>query len=89
MKLKRGYKVREVAGNYMLLPYGEESINFNCVFSMSESAAWLWNALQDKKFDESEALSLILGEYDVDEATALNDVRSVIRSWKENGVLDE
>ena len=89
MKLKRGYKVREVAGNYMLLPYGEESINFNCVFSMSESAAWLWNALQDKEFNESEALSPILGEYDVDEVTALNDVRSVIRSWKENGVLDE
>lgn len=89
MKLKKGYKVREVAGNYMLLPYGEESINFNCIFSMSESAAWLWNALQDKEFDESEALSLILDEYDVDETTALNDVRSVIRSWKENGVLDE
>lgn len=89
MKLKKGYKVREVAGNYMLLPYGEESINFNCIFSMSESAAWLWNALQDKEFDESEALSLILDEYDVDETTALNDVRSVIRSWKENGILDE
>lgn len=89
MKLKKGYKVREVAGNYMLLPYGEESINFNCIFSMSESAAWLWNALQDKEFDESEALSLILGEYDVDEVTALTDIRSVIKSWKENGILDE
>lgn len=89
MKLKKGFKVREVAGNYMLLPYGEECINFNCIFSMSESAAWLWNALQDKDFTESEALSLILGEYDVDEATALADIRSVIKSWKENGVLDE
>lgn len=89
MKLKKGFKTREVAGNYMLLPYGEECINFNCIFSMSESAAWLWNALQDKDFTESEALSLILGEYDVDEATALADIRSVIKSWKKNGVLDE
>lgn len=89
MKLKKGYKVREVAGNHMLLPYGEDGIDFNCIFSMSESAAWLWNALQDKEFNESEALSLILGEYDVDEATALTDVRSLIKSWKENRVLDE
>lgn len=89
MRLKKGYKLREVAGSYMLLPCGEGSVGFNRVFSLSQTAAWLWTALQDRDFDEEDAVSLLLGEYDVDEATARSDVRLLIDALKENGILDD
>lgn len=86
MKLKDGFKIREVAGEYMLLPVG--SVDMNCVFSMSESAAWLWRSLAGRVFEEEDAVSLILEEYEVDSVTALSDVREIIGLWRENGLID-
>ena len=51
------------------------------------SAAFLWKAVQGKDFDEDLMIEALLGEYDVDRDTAANDVRQVIASWKEIGLI--
>jgi len=89
MKIREGLKLREVAGEYMLLPEDRGSVDFNAVFSLSESAAWLWNTLKGRDFSEEEAVALVLGEYDVDEAVARADVSSLMNKLRDNGILDE
>lgn len=89
MRLKDCFKLREVAGEYMLVPSGSGAVDFNAVFSLSESAAWLWKSLQGVNFDEETARTLIEGEYDVDGAAASKDVRALLEQWKINGMVDE
>lgn len=89
MRLRKGLKLREVAGVYMLVPDGAEGVDFNDVFTLSESAAWLWKSLQGIDFDEEDALRLILSEYDVDVITARSDLENLIGLWRESGMLDE
>lgn len=89
MKLKEGYRLREVAGQYMLVPSGPGTVDMNSVFSLSESAAWLWKALQGRDFSKESAVSLLEGEYEVDRDTASKDVATLFGIWKENGLIDE
>ncbi len=73
------YVLREIAGEFMLIPTGNLSMTTNGVVTISESAAFLW-----KKMDEGKTLSqlseLVLEEYDVDRETALTDVKDLIRN---------
>jgi len=89
MRLKGCLRLREIAGEFMLVPMGDSAVNFNSVFSLSESAAWLWTSLQDKDFDEAMAVSLLEGEYEVEHETAVRDVAAILLQWKEYGLTDE
>ena len=89
MRLSKGLKLREVAGEYMLVPCGSDAIGSNEIFSLSESAAWLWKILGGRDFDEEYAVSLIMGEYEMDEETVRSDVSRLIALWRENGLVDE
>ena len=73
------YVLREIVGEYMLIPTGKLSMTKDGVVTISESAAYLL-----KKMDEGKTLSqlcdLLLEEYDVDRETALSDVQEMIDS---------
>lgn len=88
MRLKTCFRLREVAGEYMLVPSGEGAVDFNAVFSLSESAAWLWKTLQGREFDEMSAVELLMSEYEVEYGPATDDVRSILEKWKEFGLID-
>ena len=71
------YVLREIVGEYMLIPTGKLSMTANGVVTISESAAYLW-----KKMDEGKSMSqlcdLLLEEYEVDRDTALSDISEMI-----------
>ncbi len=87
MKIKDGFELREVCGEYVILSSGMENIDFSKIISLNESAAFLWKVVQGKDFNEDLMIEALLGEYDVDRDTAANDVRQVIASWKEIGLI--
>ena len=76
------YVLREIVGEYMLIPTGKLSMTKNGVITISESAAYLW-----KKMDEGKTLielcELLLEEYDIDKETALADVKEMVDSMCE------
>ena len=76
------YVLREIVGEYMLIPTGKLSMTRNGVITISESAAYLW-----KKMDEgrtiTELCELLLGEYEIDRETALADVKEMVDSMCE------
>ena len=47
MKIKEGYLVHEVAGNYVVIKIGQEAVNFNGLITLSESAKMLWDLLKE------------------------------------------
>ena len=53
MKLKSGFVLRQIAGENVIIPVGMDTISFNRLITLNESAVWLWRNLQDMTFDEN------------------------------------
>jgi len=82
MKAKPGFNLREVCGEQIIVAEGEENIDFSNIISMNESAAFLWSNLQKKEaFTIDDMVSLLLNEYDVEEAVARKDAEKLAAQW--------
>lgn len=87
MKIKKGFMLREVAGNYVVVAVGEASKNFNGVINLNESGAFLWKKLADG-IEQDELIKELLNEYEVSEEIANNDVKAFIKKLKEADILE-
>lgn len=87
MKIKSGFILREIAGEYIIVPTGQAAIDFNGLITVNEVGRFLWEELQ-KETTESELTDRILDEYEIDRETALNDVREFIENLKTSGILE-
>lgn len=87
MKAKKGFNLREVCGEQIIVAEGEENIDFSNIISMNESAAYLWENLQDKEFTLDDMVRLLLEEYDVDEEVARKDAELLAAQWKEAEII--
>lgn len=89
MKAKKGFKLREICGENIIVADGIENIDFSSIISMNESSAYLWQAIQDKEQFSTEELAVLLTEqYEVDEATALADSQMLVDQWLKAGIID-
>ncbi len=86
MKIKDGFILREVAGNYIVVAVGDAVKNFNGVINLNETGAFLWKELV-KGCDEDALLAALLAEYDVDEEIAKTDVKAFITKLTEAGLI--
>lgn len=88
MRLKPGFKLREIAGDYVVVPAAEHYLDFGAVISLNETGAFLWDQLQDSKtFEElTEALAV---EYDGEQEEIRQDIRDFITLLKEQDLLCE
>ncbi len=77
MKIKEGFILREVAGNYIVVAVGSAVKQFNGVITLNETGAYLWKQLE-KGCEEEQLVSALLSEYEVDEETAKKDVKAFI-----------
>ena len=51
MRTKKGFRLRELGGDYILIGESAELVNFNNIITFNEAAAYLWQAVQGKDFD--------------------------------------
>ncbi len=89
MKIKDGFVLRSIGDNHMVVGEGLALIDFNKIISLNSTAAYLWKAVQGKEFSVDTLKTLLLDEYDVDEATAAADASALARKWAEAGLTEE
>ena len=46
MKTKKGFNIRNVCGENIIVAEGKENIDFSNIISMNESSAYLWKNAQ-------------------------------------------
>ncbi len=88
MKIKSGYLLREVAGNYIVVAIGEEAVDFNGLITVNETGAFLWKKLEEG-IDTSELLTALTAEYDVDEKTAVADINAFVEKLQKADLLEK
>ncbi len=89
MKAKKGFNLRTICGENIIVAEGKENIDFSNIISMNESSAYLWNNIQQKEFTAEDLAALLVKEYEVDEETALEDARTLAQQWLKAGIIEE
>ncbi|MBR7178978.1 MAG: PqqD family protein [Oscillospiraceae bacterium] len=85
MKIKDGFLLRQVAGQSVVLPTGNE-MNLNMMITLNDTGAFLWEHLQTET-DENALVAAVLREYDVDADTARRCVADFVKKLNANGFL--
>ena len=88
MKIKNGFELRDVCGENVIIAHGVENIDFTKVISLNESAAFIWRQVEGKDFTEDDVVKMLLDEYDVEESRAQADVKKLLASWKDAGLVE-
>lgn len=88
MKIKKGFEMREICGEHIIVAYGEQNIDFSRIISLNESAALLWEAVKDKEFDAQTLADKLCEEYEVDVDTALADAQTILKQWADAGLAE-
>lgn len=89
MKINKGFELREMCGEHIVIGTGVENIDFSKVISLNESAAWLWREIEGKEFTSKTLAELLMEQYEVDEATALADAVALTNQWINVGIVAE
>lgn len=89
MRLNPNLILRQVGGEYMIVNPFSEAMDMAQVYSMNETAAWLWKQLENKEFTADEAGALLCNEYEVNKDTSRNDANELCRQWLETGLAIE
>ena len=88
MKIKKGFELRNVCGENIIIAHGVENIDFTKVITLNESAAFLWKEVAEKDFTEEDMIQLLLDEYEVEEPQAQEDVKQLVASWLKAGLVE-
>ena len=88
MKACGEFVLRNIAGEYMLMPTGAMIGSFRGAVLMNEMAAFLWEKLQTSA-TRDELLAEILAHYSIDEETAAADLDAALAEMKQMKVIEE
>lgn len=86
MKATKTMIMREIAGEYILIPVGEAATELFGLVSLNESGALLWERLQ-QECTEKDLIEAVLAEYEVDEETAKTGVRRFLEKMRKENLL--
>ena len=73
MKIKDGLMLCQVGDDYVVLANADVQMQIRGLTTINETGAFIWNTLQED-MEESAVVDAMLREFDVDRATAEQDV---------------
>ena len=87
MKIKKGFVIRQVGGDSVVVPVGEMSKKFHGMINLNETGAFLWQ-FYTEEHTLDEGVNALLSEYEVEESLARADVEQFIQTITENGFAE-
>lgn len=87
MKILKRLIKRNIAGDIILVPVGDASLEIKGLITLNETGEFLWDALE-KAENESSLAAMLAAEYDVDMATAEADTKVFLQKLKELGIIE-
>lgn len=88
MKLRKGFVMRNVCGDNVIVGEGIEQINFNKLLTLNDTAAFLWEEAGKGDFTVESLVKALTENYEVDAETATTDVKQIVDKWFELEVIE-
>lgn len=89
MRIKKGFVLRRIGDETVVVGEGLEQVNFNKVICLNESATYIWNECVGKEFDLGMLADLMVAQYAIDRSIAIADARELTDNWAASGMLEK
>lgn len=86
MTIKKQLVKRNIAGDVILVPVGDSSLTLKGLIMLNETAEFIWDRLADAA-DAAALAAAMCEEYDIDAATAKNDVDEILAQFRELEII--
>ncbi len=88
MRQKKGFVMREVCGENVLIGEGVETVDFNRIVRFNGTASFLWQkAAEQGDFTAESLADALSAEYQIDHDTAVRDTEKLLAGWQKEGLL--
>jgi hypothetical protein len=89
MKLKKGFVLRDVCGEHVIVGEGLGAVNFGRLLALNETAAWIWRQADAMGEFTIDALAdKLCEEYEVSAEQARKDVAEMVGKWQQENVVE-
>lgn len=89
MKTKKGYTLRPLGQEYILVAEGLDVADSTCMISMNGTAAFLWQEVEDREFDAQTLADILIDNWKISPETAEKDVAALLKSWRKAEVVED
>lgn len=86
MKINPGFVLKDIAGSFVVVPTGDNLVDFSAMITLNETGAFLWNLLSDEISIE-ELADAMCSEYEISKEEAVLDVTEFVETLKNKKVL--
>lgn len=86
MIIKKELLKREIAGETILVPVGKTVYDSHGLFALNELGSFLWDLLPEAE-NEDALVAAVLREYEVDEATARQDIAEFLDKLRQMNII--
>lgn len=87
MRIKKGYKVRNIAGENIVVCQGTLNMDLTKVIYLNKTSVELWNQFEDKEFTLEDVVIFLCSKYGIDSERATCDGQKWIDALKGCGIL--
>jgi hypothetical protein len=88
MRIKEQFKVREMAGEHVVIMQGSSMSDLTRIISLNESALYLWRAIEGKDFDINMVADLLTEYYGIEDQVAQRDAAHWLDKLEECGLIE-
>ena len=87
MKIKKGFVLRVVGGENVVVPVGAMSKVFHGMINLNDTGAFMWKFFSEEHTLE-EGVAAVCAEYEVDSERASQDVQKFMDTVLKNGFAE-
>lgn len=88
MKIKKGFMLRKVAQDNVVIPIGAASVNLNGIIRLNEAGTLLWQELAAHDVSAEELTELLIREYGISKEQAEGDVQAFLKMLEPANCLE-
>lgn len=89
MKIDSKVKVRNIAGENVVIMQGRLGADLTRIIQLNGSSQWLLEQLAEREFEVADVVALLTSRYDVDEQTAMADAQKWVEQLREHKMITE
>ncbi|MDR1653426.1 MAG: PqqD family protein [Prevotellaceae bacterium] len=89
MKIKEGLKIREIAGENILIIQGTQGVDLTKVVSFNRTAEWLFNEFAGTDFTVEDIAIALTERFDVDTEKATIDAENFVNSLLKASAIEQ
>ena len=88
MKINSNYKIREVAGETIVVNQGTAGMDMTRIISLNTSAKLLYESLSEKVFTLEDAAAVLVSTYGISKEQALKDAQVWVEALQKCKVIE-